>query len=98
MPNAEPPNLFARLVAIAIYVGLAIIGAILFFWGFLFAVGAAVAIFIFFLFMRLFGLAPNKRANPFARASQPADSTHPKDASKKEDVIELQRKSDGSYE
>ena len=98
MPSPETPNLFARLVAIAIYVGLAVVGAILFFWGFVFAIGAAIAMFIFFLFMRLFGLAPNKRANPFARANQPVDEANPQNTSKKEGVIELQRKSDGSYE
>ncbi|QGX38341.1 hypothetical protein [Permianibacter aggregans] len=89
MASGNWQNALSRFFGAAIYLALVIVGAVLFFWGFLFAVGAMIAIALFYAALRLFGIAPpRKRRQPGQRPEQ----------SNQEDVIELKKRDDGSYE
>lgn len=95
--------LAGRLLVLAIYVGLAFVGIVMLVWGFVFALAVAGGLLLLFLLMRLFGKRPAMR---FSRTGTPPSSGGDSRGSSSSsngnqtsaEVIELQRRDDGSYE
>lgn len=99
--------LAGRLLVLAIYIGLAVVGVVLLVWGFFFALAVIGGLLVFFILMRIFGFRqpmvrfsragapPPNTQQAGAQASAPNQAPEAKPTS---GVIELQRRDDGSYE
>lgn len=105
--------LAGRLLVLAIYVGLAVVGVVLLVWGFFFALAVIGGLLVFSILMRIFGfrqpMVRFTRTGTPPAGSQQTDGQAPGNASNNAQnnapdpkpasgVIELQRRDDGSYE
>ncbi|MFZ5841443.1 MAG: hypothetical protein ACOY3E_00970 [Pseudomonadota bacterium] len=96
--------LAGRLLVLAIYVGLAFVGIVMLVWGFVFALAVAGGLLLLFLLMRLFGKRPAMRFSrtgtppPYGADSRGSSATSTSGNQTGAEVIELQRRDDGSYE
>ncbi|NQD37839.1 hypothetical protein HPT27_12450 [Permianibacter sp. IMCC34836] len=89
--------LASRLLVLAIYIGLAVVGIALLVWGFVFALAVTGGLLLLFILMRIFGF---RRPGPTVKQPGQPGPSGPSSSSAEAPtgVIELKRRDDGSYE